>query len=62
MKRHPKFSLYISIFALAISTVSLEVFELIRRLNGYIEYEKEEKVTTQTESNVIVRPAGDNWF
>lgn len=41
---------------------AVEVFELIRRLNRYIEYEKEEKVTTQTESNVIVRPAGDNWF
>lgn len=41
---------------------AVEVFELIRRLNGYIEYEKEEKVTAQTESNVIVRPAGDNWF
>ena len=41
---------------------AIEVFELIRRLNGYIEYEKEEKVTAQTESNVIVRPAGDNWF
>lgn len=41
---------------------AVEVFELIRRLNGYIEYEKEEKVTTQTESNIIVRPAGDNWF
>ena len=41
---------------------AVEVFELIRRLNGYIEYEKEEKVTTQAESNIIVRPAGDNWF
>lgn len=41
---------------------AIEVFELIRRLNGYIEYEKEEKATTQTESNIIVRPAGDNWF
>ena len=41
---------------------AVEDFELIRRLNGYIEYEKEEKVTTQAESNIIVRPAGDNWF
>ena len=41
---------------------AVEVFELIRRLNEYIEYEKEGKSTVQTEPNVVVRPAGDNWF
>lgn len=41
---------------------AVEVFELIRQLNEYIEYEKEEKSTVQTETNIITRPAGDNWF